>query len=75
MAPFASKLIVEYLGGEEEELLNAIIEHLRAHKSAADLVEELEPVRSILSPFFRPNRDSSNEFLVNRSWMTKCLSL
>ncbi|GAA5930631.1 hypothetical protein JCM1841_006822 [Sporobolomyces salmonicolor] len=44
MAPFANQCIVEYLGGEEAELLNAVTEHLRAHKPAQELVEELEPV-------------------------------
>lgn len=45
IARFANKTIVEYLGGEEEELLNAVTSHLRSHKSASELVEELEPVR------------------------------
>ncbi|GAA5886101.1 hypothetical protein JCM5296_007089 [Sporobolomyces johnsonii] len=44
IAPFANQCIVEYLGGEEAELLNAVTEHLRAHKPAQELVEELEPV-------------------------------
>lgn len=53
LAPFATKTIVEYLGSEEEELLSAVTSHLRAHKDAAALVDELEPVRTISasSPF------------------------
>ncbi|BGP14510.1 hypothetical protein JCM10213_000384 [Rhodosporidiobolus nylandii] len=42
--PFANQLIVKYLGGEEAELLNAVDEHLREHKSAQELLDELEPV-------------------------------
>ncbi|GAA6007812.1 hypothetical protein JCM11491_003973 [Sporobolomyces phaffii] len=44
VSPFANKCIVEYLGAEEAELLNAVLEHVRAHKPAQDLVDELEPV-------------------------------
>ncbi|GAA5948560.1 hypothetical protein JCM3765_004925 [Sporobolomyces pararoseus] len=44
VSPFTNKCIVEYLGGEEAELLNAVLEHVRAHKPAQDLVDELEPV-------------------------------
>ncbi|GAA5903551.1 Snu71p [Sporobolomyces salmoneus] len=44
IAPFTTKCIVEYLGAEEVELLNAVLEHVRAHKPAQDLVDELEPV-------------------------------
>lgn len=51
IAPFATKTIVEYLGSEEEELLSAVTSHVRAHKDAAALVEELEPVRLAPLPF------------------------
>ncbi|KAK4700504.1 RNA-binding protein 25, partial [Phenoliferia sp. Uapishka_3] len=44
LKPMATDTIVEYLGAEEEELLNAVVDHVRAHKGAAALVEELEPV-------------------------------
>ncbi|GAA5880441.1 hypothetical protein JCM16303_005382 [Sporobolomyces ruberrimus] len=44
ISPFANKCIVEYLGAEEAELLNAVLEHVRAHKAAQELVDELEPV-------------------------------
>jgi len=46
ISPYANKCIVGYLGGEEAELLNAVLEHLRANKPAQELVDELEPVRS-----------------------------
>ncbi|KAK4058452.1 hypothetical protein OIO90_000611 [Microbotryomycetes sp. JL221] len=44
LAPFAKQLIIESLGFEEDELLNAVTSHVRAHKSPNDLVQELEPV-------------------------------
>ncbi|KAM0754808.1 hypothetical protein T439DRAFT_377233 [Meredithblackwellia eburnea MCA 4105] len=42
--PLTVKLIVDHLGGEEEELLNAVEDHIRSHKDASALVDELEPV-------------------------------
>lgn len=42
LRPFVEKKIVEYLGVQEEMLVEAVEEHLRKHGSAADLVEELE---------------------------------
>ncbi|GAA6011306.1 hypothetical protein JCM10207_008293 [Rhodosporidiobolus poonsookiae] len=42
--PFANQLIVKYLGGEEPELLSVVDEYLREHKSAQELLDELEPV-------------------------------
>jgi hypothetical protein len=44
IGPFTTNLIVEYLGAEEDELLNAVLSHLRSRKPASELVEELEPV-------------------------------
>ena len=44
LKPFANKKIVEYLGIQEDELVVAIIDHIRARKDAQGLVEELEPV-------------------------------
>ncbi|KAG0149537.1 hypothetical protein CROQUDRAFT_669213 [Cronartium quercuum f. sp. fusiforme G11] len=44
LVPFANKKIIEYLGMQEDELVSAIIDHLRAHKDAQGLVTELEPV-------------------------------
>ncbi|GAA6003195.1 Snu71p [Rhodotorula paludigena] len=44
IAPYANKLIVEYLGDEEAELLNVVTEYLRDHKTPQDLVDELEAV-------------------------------
>ncbi|KAG8669438.1 hypothetical protein FPOAC2_08767 [Fusarium poae] len=42
LRPFVEKKIVEYLGVQEEMLVEAVEEHLRAHGTAAALVEELE---------------------------------
>ncbi|KWU44249.1 hypothetical protein RHOSPDRAFT_34264 [Rhodotorula sp. JG-1b] len=42
--PYANRAIVGYLGAEEPELVNAITEYLRAHKTPQELLEELEPV-------------------------------
>ncbi|KAL6883150.1 hypothetical protein HDV57DRAFT_509362 [Trichoderma longibrachiatum] len=42
LRPFVEKKIVEYLGVQEEMLVEAVEEHLRKHGSAGELVEELE---------------------------------
>ncbi|KAI9152209.1 U1 snRNP-associated protein [Paramyrothecium foliicola] len=42
LRPFVEKKIVEYLGVNEEMLVEAVEEHLRNHGQAAALVEELE---------------------------------
>ncbi|KAH6997343.1 hypothetical protein EDB80DRAFT_727646 [Ilyonectria destructans] len=42
LRPFVEKKIVEYLGVQEEMLVEAVEEHLRRHGTAATLVEELE---------------------------------
>ncbi|KAI5481570.1 hypothetical protein MNV49_002796 [Pseudohyphozyma bogoriensis] len=44
LTPLATKTIVAHLGSEEDELLSAVVDHVRAHKPASELVEELEPV-------------------------------
>lgn len=44
IAPATTELIVEYLGAEEDELLNAVLSHIRNRKPASELVDELEPV-------------------------------
>ena len=44
LRPFVEKKIVEYLGVQEEMLVEAVEEHLRNHGTAAALVEELEGV-------------------------------
>ncbi|KAA1097316.1 hypothetical protein PGT21_002667 [Puccinia graminis f. sp. tritici] len=44
LKPFADKKIIDYLGLQEDELVVAIIDHIRAKKDAQGLVEELEPV-------------------------------
>lgn len=51
LKPFVEKKIVEYLGVQEEMLVEAVEEHLRKHGTAAALVEELEGVSSFLSLF------------------------
>lgn len=51
LRPFVEKKIVEYLGVQEEMLVETVEEHLRNHGTAAALAEELEGVRlSTLSP-------------------------
>ncbi|KAF4123098.1 PWI domain [Geosmithia morbida] len=42
LRPFVEKKIVEYLGVQEEMLVETVEEHLRNHGSAAALAEELE---------------------------------
>ncbi|KAM0471277.1 hypothetical protein ACHAPX_009459 [Trichoderma viride] len=42
LRPFVEKKIVEYLGVQEEMLVEAVEEHLRKHGTAGALVEELE---------------------------------
>lgn len=44
LQPFANKKIIEYLGIQEDELVVAIIDHIRAKNDAQGLVDELEPV-------------------------------
>jgi hypothetical protein len=46
LRPFVEKKIVEYLGVQEEMLVEAVEDHLRSHGSASALVEELEGVSS-----------------------------
>ncbi|EFY96300.1 RNA recognition motif (RRM) superfamily protein [Metarhizium robertsii] len=42
LRPFVEKKVVDYLGVQEEMLVEAVEEHLRKHGTAAALVEELE---------------------------------
>ena len=44
LRPFVEKKIVEYLGVQEEMLVETVEEHLRKHGSAGGLVDELEGV-------------------------------
>lgn len=44
LRPFVEKKIVEYLGVQEEMLVEAVEDHLRNHGTAAALVDELEGV-------------------------------
>lgn len=50
LRPFVEKKIVEYLGVQEEMLVEAVEEHLRKHGTAGALVEELEGVSFFLLP-------------------------
>ncbi|KAL0930668.1 u1 snrnp-associated protein [Colletotrichum truncatum] len=43
LRPFVEKKIVEYLGVQEELLVEVVEEHLRKHGKPSDLVEELAP--------------------------------
>ncbi|TEA17370.1 U1 snRNP-associated protein usp107 [Colletotrichum sidae] len=43
LKPFVEKKIVEYLGVQEELLVEVVEEHLRKHGKPSDLVEELVP--------------------------------
>ena len=52
LAPFVSKTIVQYLEMEEQELVNAVLEKLRAHDSPEALSEEVGPVRLFLPLHF-----------------------
>ncbi|KAL7929368.1 HAUS augmin-like complex subunit 6 N-terminus domain-containing protein [Trichoderma chlorosporum] len=57
LRPFVEKKIVEYLGVQEEMLVEAVEEHLRKHGTAGALVEELEGAL-----------DDEAEDLVKRLW-------
>lgn len=46
MKPIVTQFIAEYLGAPDDDLLTAVLDHLRARKGAAALVQELEPVRT-----------------------------
>ena len=52
LRPFVEKKIVEYLGVQEEMLVETVEEHLRKHGKAGALVEELEGVSFFPLPFF-----------------------
>lgn len=65
LRPFVEKKIVEYLGVQEEMLVEAVEDHLRGHGTAAALAEELEGVRI---PSHLYERRQAN---MHRLWMTK----
>lgn len=44
LRPFVAKKSVEFLGSEEDEVIDTVLENIRAHKGPADLADELEPV-------------------------------
>ena len=41
---FATNKIIEYLGVQENDLIDFVVEHIKAHKGADELVKELEMV-------------------------------
>jgi hypothetical protein len=47
--PFVEKKIVEYLGVQEQMLVDVVEEHVRKHGSPQELVEQLEMVSDIIS--------------------------
>ncbi|GAB0140843.1 hypothetical protein EsHS_00001454 [Epichloe bromicola] len=51
LRPFVEKKVVDYLGVQEEMLVEAVEEHLRKHGTAAALVEELEGASLKSHPF------------------------
>ncbi|KLU92512.1 hypothetical protein MAPG_11457 [Magnaporthiopsis poae ATCC 64411] len=57
LRPFVEKKVVEYLGVQEEILVEVVIEHLRKHGKPAELVEELEGAL-----------DEDGEDLVKKLW-------
>jgi hypothetical protein len=53
LRPFVEKKIVEYLGVQEQLLVEVVEEHIRGHKAPGELVELLEGVSSPLAlPFY-----------------------
>jgi hypothetical protein len=48
LRPFVAKKTVEYLGGEEDEVIDTVIENMRAHKGPQELADELEPVSIVV---------------------------
>ena len=42
--PFTVKKVIEALGTEDDDLVEAVIDKLRQHATADEMVEELEPV-------------------------------
>lgn len=53
LRPFAAEKSVEYLGSEEEEVIDTVIENMRAHKGPQELADELEPVSEAYFTMFR----------------------
>lgn len=60
LRPFVEKKIVEYLGVQEEMLVETVEEHLRKHGSAGALVEELEGVSFPPPRMFLPGTKGAN---------------
>lgn len=52
LKPFVEKKIMEYLGVQEQMLVDVVEEHVRQHGKPQELVEQLEMVSSLLFFFF-----------------------
>ena len=50
LKPFVEKKIVEYLGVQEQLLVDVVVSALRGHKRPEDLVKELEEVHTLVIP-------------------------
>jgi hypothetical protein len=58
LRPFVEKKIMEYLGVQEQLLVEVVEDHIREKKKPQDLVEQLEGVSIVLSKFVNvANRD------------------
>ncbi|ANB14541.1 hypothetical protein AWJ20_2138 [Sugiyamaella lignohabitans] len=52
LRPLVENQILEYLGIQEEDLVNFVLDHLRSHKPAGELVSELEMTLDEDAPVF-----------------------
>ena len=71
LRPFVEKKIVEYLGVQEEMLVEAVEEHLMKHGKAATLVEELQGVRVFPYPYILSHECMFTNLFDYRLWTTK----
>lgn len=67
--PFVAKKSVEYLGSEEEEVIDTVLENMRAHRGPMALTDELEPVCQTSS--LREVSSTECAILCCRSWLKK----
>lgn len=70
LRPFVEKKIVEYLGVQEEMLVETVEEHLRNHGTAAALAEELEGVSHFFTIVRSHSLQHANVFYF-RHWMMR----
>lgn len=66
LRPFVEKKLVEYLGVQEQLLIEVVEEHLRKHNKPSELVEELAEVCYIPLPLY---------LLHDVHWMLSCANL